>query len=61
LVVGVVFTVFDVRSYLCSCLLAINVAERQVVGADGVWRCVYNVFVVLVVLIDPDELEGVLI
>ena len=35
-------------------------AERQVVGANGVWRCVYAVFTVLVALTDLGKLAGVL-
>ena len=43
----VVFVVFDIRSHLCSCLLAIN---GQVVGTHGVGQCVQAVFTVFTVL-----------
>ena len=37
LVFGVHFTIFGIRSHLCSCLLAI---DRQVLGTHGVVWCV---------------------
>ncbi len=49
---GVVCAVFGIHLRSCSCLLAVDVAERQVVGADGVWRCAYAVFAILVALAD---------
>jgi len=39
--------VFGVHSHSCACLLAVNVAARQVVGTDGVGRLVHAVFAVL--------------
>jgi len=35
---------FGVRSCLCSCLLAVDVAERRVVGTDSIGRCIHAIF-----------------
>ena len=49
LVFGMVFTVFGVRSHLCSCLLAV---DRQVLGTHGVGWCVEAVFTPFTALCD---------
>jgi len=44
-----------------SCLLTIDVAERQVVGVDGVGRWVYAVFAAFTVLVALTELGDMVV
>jgi len=55
----VVFVVPGVRSG--SRLLTIDVAERQVVGVDGVGRWVYAVFAAFTVLVALTDLGDVVV